>query len=135
MNHISGERIAIEGTCTVDALESCLRASSPPAVIMDVEGYEAFLLDPARGVSTYVLAEMHDCVIGGMTVAVVARMEATHDITKIVAESHSTADIACRDSLLVVLPQKGRMLAVSEERPERMTWLWMKPKTIVLRAA
>jgi len=133
MNHVSEERLVLKATCTADALESCLQTASVPVVIMDVEGHEVFLLDPARVKSlsqTYVLAEMHDCILQGMTDAITAKMAATHHITRIVSEPRSQADTACSDFLFSILPQRWRLLAVSEERPGPMTWLWMKPKIV-----
>jgi hypothetical protein len=137
MNQVAAERLVLKATCTADALESCLQTAAAPVVIMDVEGYEVFLLDPTQVESlsrTYVLAEMHDCVLHGMSDAITAKMAATHHITRIVSEPRRQADIACRDFLLSILPQRWRLLAVSEERPGSMTWLWMKPKMVVPQA-
>ncbi|MGH7095444.1 MAG: hypothetical protein ACREFB_18170, partial [Stellaceae bacterium] len=79
-----GDRVAIAGTC--DTAQLCQRLAAAPAatlVLMDIEGGEAGLLDPAlvpqlRGAD--ILVETHDAFVAGVTETLIDRFWQTHEI-------------------------------------------------------
>jgi hypothetical protein len=131
MNAVNPSRLRIEGICTLAKLEDCLRPLTNPVVIMDVEGHEALLLDPLRIpclAHAHILVEMHDCLLNGLTETLAERMASTHYVAKISSAPRTLADLACADPVVRVLPVRLRLLALSENRPGIMQWLWLTPK-------
>ena len=125
-----GSRIDIRGTCEAADLQLVLRPTFESLVICDVEGYEHSLLDPATvpSLSTAtILVEMHDFIVPGISDTVRARFEATHDIRHVLQEPRLGAAFPWRTVITRLLPSSYLDWAVSEWRPVRMSWLWMKP--------
>jgi hypothetical protein len=105
-----GNRVEIRGKCEPEDLERALADTPRPLVICDVEGYESVLLDPLSVPSlrrTWILVELHEFVERGI--------------------SDKMADFPFGSLYTLCLPKSYLHWAVSESRPERMSWFWMKP--------
>ena len=129
LNHVS-DQLEIRGLCTMEEMNSVLDASVPTLVICDAEGAEAYLLDPLRVpalVSMHILVELHDCVLGGVSDVMHSRFQATHEIERIWQEDRSSSDFPYRSFYTRCFPSYME-IAVSEGRPCRMSWYWMRPK-------
>ncbi len=78
------DRIAIGRTCTAADLRNCLDAAASPAfVLMDIEGGEVELLDPARVPQLRhadILVETHDAFVARATETLIERFQPTHEI-------------------------------------------------------
>ncbi len=100
-------------------------------MICDVEGHEERLLNlnavPALA-HAHVLVELHEFVHRGITERIIQRFELTHDTQHIWQEPRSRRDFPYRSFGTWLMSARHLDWAVSEWRPERMSWLWMKPK-------
>lgn len=124
------DRVEIRGKCEVADLRSALAGADRALVVCDAEGYEEVLLQPNEVpelASTYVLAEMHDFISRGITERVTERFTPTHRVERIWQEPRARAEFPCRTLGTMLLPRRYLDWAVSEWRPERMSWLWMVP--------
>jgi hypothetical protein len=129
LNGVAG-RVEIRGKCEPADLQAALGNAVRPLVVCDVEGHEERLLNPQtvpplRGAS--VLAEMHDFVRPGITEEIQRRFAATHRVQRLWQEPRTAADFPYRTLGTALLPKSYLDWAVSEWRPERMSWLWMEP--------
>jgi hypothetical protein len=102
-------------------------------VICDCEGYEQELLDldavPALR-SASILVELHEIFSRGINQCIRARFGATHTIEEIWGETRRPEEFPLSPTFYTrLLPQKYILYALSEARPERPNWFWMKPKT------
>jgi len=131
LNHVPPSRIDLRAGCTAPELEALMACYRRPAMIMDVEGYEALLLDPLRVPhlsSARILLEYHDFVLGGLRDEIVRRMSGTHAIKEIEQEPRRAGDLVCSDPLIRLLPDGIRRRMLSEQRPfSNHGWLWMTP--------
>lgn len=130
LNGVSRDRIEIRGSCTLTVLGSCLDRDRC-VVIMDVEGYEALLLDPLRLPrlrQATILVETHDFILPGITKEIAERMRPTHDVETIRAMERKVCDLSCDDRIFRLLPRRYQLGALSEYRPAGMKWLWLTPK-------
>jgi Met-10+ like-protein len=130
LNGVS-ERVEIRGKCEPRDLVDALGDEPQPVVVCDVEGYEDQLLDPTAIpvlLRSTILVEMHEFVIPGITDKIQARFADSHVIERIWQESRSRTDFPWRTIGTSLLPGSYLDWAVSEWRPERMSWLWMVPK-------
>ena len=102
-------------------------------MICDVEGDEEALLDledvPQLRDAT-VLVETHEFVRRGITEELRRRFAFSHDIELIWQEPRTPAEFPWRTLGTRLLPVRYLDWAVSEWRPELMSWLWMTPKAI-----
>lgn len=124
------DRITIKGRCTIEEMSSVLEPSEPTFVICDVEGAEAYLLDPMRVPrlrDVFILVELHDFVIGGISEVIRNRFEPTHVIEQVFAETRSRSEFPFK-SLLTQCFDCYPSFAVSDCRPKGMSWFWMQPK-------
>ena len=127
------DRLTVRGRCAPDDLAAALAGHSGAVVICDVEGDEEALLDPERVAGlreAIVLVETHEFVRRGVTAELCRRFARSHDIERIWQEPRSRAEFPWRTLGTVLLPVSYLDWAVSEWRPERMSWLWMTPKPI-----
>jgi hypothetical protein len=130
LNGVSGQ-IEIRCWCAPVDLQAALAGSRLPLLICDVEGYEETLLDvqavPALERAT-ILTELHEFVIPGISALLIERFEKTHKIERIWQQPRTRQDFPWRTLGTVLLPKSYLDWAVSEWRPERMSWLWMMPR-------
>jgi len=137
-NGVEGQ-IQVRHCCDPAGLELSLRfrraalprrQNSISLLVCDVEGEEQVLLDP-QGVpslaSTHVLVETHEFVRPGITDELRSRFAATHQVKVIWQTERSAAEFPFRTAGTRLLPRSYLDWALSEWRPIRMCWLWMKP--------
>jgi predicted RNA methylase len=123
-------RVEIRGRCEPEDLERVLADTSRPFVICDTEGYEAVLLDPAVAPSlrrASIIVELHEFVEKRISEKIRARFVTTHKITHVWQQERTTSDFPFKDFYTQWLPKSYFLWAVSESRPERMSWFWMTP--------
>lgn len=123
-------RVRTYGKCEASDLRRVLQGSSRPLVVCDVEGYETVLMDMAaipelRNAS--ILLELHEFVHRGVGDLVRERFERTHSIRHVEQEDRSVAEFPYQSLLTSLLPARYLERAVTEWRPERMSWFWMEP--------
>ena len=138
LNGVAGQ-IEVRGCCEPVDLQAVLesgkdaltRVSNPrPFIVCDVEGDEQSLLDPSaipNLQSASILVETHEFIRPGITQELRNRFAPTHRIELIWQTLRSRADFpfSCLGTRLI--PKAYLDWAVSEWRPIRMCWLWMKP--------
>jgi hypothetical protein len=131
MNGVS-DRVRIEGCCSHDTLNRLLAGHT--LLIMDVEGYEAVLLDPLKVpglAATDILVELHDvgCQDQPRVEEVVhSRFASTHQITSYSGADRSAWMETHRDIWEGKLFRDELMQSVDESRTEPQRWLWMVTK-------
>lgn len=99
-------------------------------VLCDTEGDEKRLLDPAEVPSlsrAWVLVETHEFIHPGVTEELSRRFAPTHKVEQIRQQARSRTQFPFHTGWMSVLPKSYLDWAVSEWRPERMSWLWMSP--------
>jgi predicted RNA methylase len=132
------DRIQVCGTCDLRKLAAALSGSERPVVVCDVEGYEDILLD-LEAVPTlrrsWVLVELHEAAVPGVTERITRRFCDTHQIVAIQEQLRTRADYPFRSWATYLLPEYYVTFMVREHRKERMTWLWMSPVCQTTRAA
>jgi hypothetical protein len=133
------DRVAIRGACTADLLRTRLDdAEGPALVLMDIEGGEVELLDPAAVpelASADILVETHDAFVADATATLVRRFHDTHRITRYTARPRVLNDFP--PDFLPRLRRWFPSLAVelmNERRTGRQRWLLLTAKMSV-RAA
>jgi hypothetical protein len=127
------DRLSVRGRCEPQDLSAALAGESSPVVVCDVEGDEEKLLDLTRveGLrNAAVLVETHEFVRRGVTDELYGRFAPSHAIERIGQEPRSRAEFPWRTLGTRLLPVSYLDWAVSEWRPEPMSWLWMTPKAI-----
>lgn len=127
-------RIQIREKCVRADLEAVLVNSDRALVICDVEGDEEKLLDPVAIPAlahTQLLVETHDFVLRGVTERLVERFSPTHQVRRIWQEGRDQKEMPYRTLATALLPHRYLKWAVSEWRPEQMSWLWMEPFTMI----
>jgi hypothetical protein len=129
LNNVA-DRVEIRGKCEAPDLVAALGGTPAPVVVCDVEGYEEKLLDPQAVPAlrqAFILVELHDFIIPGITKKLKERFGATHRIEHIWQQPRSRADFPWRTLGTMLLPKSYLDWAVSEWRPVQMSWLWMVP--------
>jgi hypothetical protein len=139
------DRIDIRGCCEPSDLQALLNSrkdefprvpdllpfSDPnPFILCDVEGDERLLLDPSAVTSLQtarILVETHEFIHPGITDELRRRFAPTHRVELIWQTSRSHGDFPFRSLGTRLIPKPYLDWAVSEWRPIRMCWLWMKP--------
>lgn len=132
LNRIDPGRIDVRGPCTPEALNDLLTGCDRPAILMDIEGYEALLLDPLRVpllARCRLLVEHHDFALPGLCDTLCRRMEPTHAITRIEQTPRRAEDLICSDPFVRRMPAGIRRRILNEQRPfARHGWLWLSPR-------
>lgn len=129
------DRIQILGTCNPDMLRSAFSVAGRVAVICDVEGAEAELLDPhhvPQLAEAAILVELHPRRAPGVKDLILGRFRSTHTIVIVRQELRSVEDFPYREFPVNLIPKAYVENAVSEFRQpweDIMEWLWMTPKT------
>lgn len=116
------DRVNLRGRCRQEELRACLIPGS--FVLMDCEGAEAELLDPAAIPALAdcdLLVELHDFIRPGISKEVTGRFLSTHLVTMLPTEPRDPSRYGC----LQGLPAELRALAVNEFRPGPMQWAYM----------
>jgi len=104
---------------------------APSLVIMDAEGAEEELLDPAKVPASrhaHIVVEVHDFTGSGLGAGLVARFAGSHAITEITTRIRRLEDFEHPRSIWLrryLLPSLQAF--ASECRPGLMQWLVMEP--------
>jgi hypothetical protein len=125
------ERVEIREKCEPHDLQEALAAAPDAIVVCDVEGYEKWLLDPEvvpalKGAT--MIVETHDFKHPGVSDELEKRFAPTHRVTCIWQEPRSRAEFPWRTLGTMFMEKSHLDAAVGEERPVRMSWLWMTPR-------
>ena len=124
-------RVEIRGKCEPTDLQKALAEIRHPVVICDTEGYEDHLIDPLAVPAlrrAVILLEMHDFVQRGLTQKIQARFASTHQVEHIQEELRHRREFPWNSWSFNLLPHSYFLdRTLSERRPERMSWLWMRP--------
>ena len=124
------DRIEVRGFCDPADLKADLEAHPGAFVLMDVEGGEDALLDPAQVpglVRAPILVEIHEFALPGVGARVQARFTETHRAEVIEQRHRSRADLTIRHPVLDPWLEK----LTNEHRPRRgfpMTWAVLEPR-------
>jgi hypothetical protein len=121
-------RVQIVGGLDAAGLNELIGPAAKPFVFMDCEGAEMELLDPVIApnlIKTRFLVELHDFANEAITPVLTGRFSATHDLT-FIAEGPRDPN---RSPILAKLNSLDRWLAVCENRPQQMSWLYAVPKS------
>ena len=124
-------RVEIRGKCEPADLTNDLGDGRGVWIICDCEGYEETLLDPSavpalRNAS--ILVEMHDVFVPGLSEKISTRFAGTHRIETILETERSISDYPFSSLYTRLCPKRYLKWAVSEGRPGKMSWLWMRAK-------
>jgi hypothetical protein len=130
LNGVSA-RVRAHEKCEAADLRDALRGSRRPLVVCDVEGYETVLMDldavpELRNAS--ILLELHEFVHRGVGDLIRSRFDRTHRIHHVAQEDRSVREFPYRSFLTAVMPARYLERAVTEWRPEQMSWYWMEPR-------
>jgi hypothetical protein len=118
---------SVSGEIKVSEIEGYLKGSEHPFLFMDCEGGELTLLDPLQTPSlskTSILVECHNFLNRTIVSTLQARLSPTHNV-EIIAEGERNPN---KSPILARLSSNYRWLAVNENRPECMHWIWATPK-------
>lgn len=122
------EQIAVHGICDAQLLSGKLGREST-LILMDIEGAERAILDPATlpGLRwTDILVETHDVYAPGCTDILIKRFSATHDIERFTARPRVLSDFP--PNFLSFIPKFFPNLALDlmdERRAGTQEWLFM----------
>lgn len=131
-NGLSG-RVTIRGECTVATLGDSLAGNARTLVVMDVEGAERTLLDPAAVPAldqATIVVETHDVFAPGVHDAIKARFASTHSVEERRGVPRTLADYPPG-----LLPRLRRLMpgvalaSIDEMRVEPYGWLLLTPRT------
>lgn len=116
----------LELTATSSWLESKIKLTERPWLIVDCESYETELLDIKQAPSlskAIILVECHDCMVPGITETLSERFKHTHNIKSIKQQGKDPYKF----DFLEELSDCDKWSLVHEGRPSTMTWLYMVP--------
>jgi hypothetical protein len=119
------ERVRLGGRLTVEGLGKLLELTGRCLLVLDCEGAERDLLDPARAPGLAACDMVVECHGAAITAELKARLQATHAVQEIVQGGRDPHELPA----LRGLAESDRWLLVDEGRPEAMTWLacWAQP--------
>ena len=127
------DRLIVRGRCGPADLADALEDHRAAVSSATSKGHEEVLLDPGQVAGlrdAVVLVETHEFVRRGITDELCSRFASSHAIERIWQEPRSRAEFPWRTLGTMALPVSYLDWAVSEWRPERMSWLWMTPRSI-----
>jgi hypothetical protein len=124
------DRLSVFGECTPEYLEQILRSSNHSILIMDCEGCEAVLLNPALVPalrSTEIVVELHDFCSPHVSDLICERFGVTHKVSVVEAKERTEVPDIIQD-----LPPHLQRFVVDEHRPRLprpMSWAHLVPTT------
>lgn len=131
------DRLDIHGWCRPADLRGVLAGLDDVLLMVDVEGAESELLNPAAVPNlsqAHIVVELHDFIVPGVSPLVRRRFERTHVITEVRSRPRSADDLAvhhgsrCR----TVCPRRLIEVALEEGRPCEMAWFFLEPRGLGL---
>lgn len=131
LNHVN-DRVEVRGRCELSELGRELSLWGTGFLMVDVEGFEDSLLDPAAIPAMrdwYILFESHDLFIPGIGERICRRFAASHSVLEIRSRPRTLEDIRCvcrwkRDYAIKLCFEEW-----THERPAPMSWYFLRPKT------
>lgn len=127
------ERTTILGAAEPENLEPACANAGKLLVVMDVEGAERELTDPAHTPSlrrATMLVETHDLLVPGCKEAIVSRFDESHTITAIATRARTIEDFPAALSPWLRRWMPARCVeAVQEWRGGPQEWLLLEPRT------
>jgi hypothetical protein len=121
------DRVSVAGYCDTRTLRRALQAPAPILVIMDIEGGEDELLRPDSApelAEAWIIVELHDFIVPGVSSEIIRRFDATHSIERIQTRARTPADLPFKPGML----RWSLTRLLTEFRPAPMEWLYMRPK-------
>lgn len=123
------DRLTIGGACSHAILRQHLSGADRTLAVLDCEGAELHLLDPAAVPEFHrcdLIIECHDFLDRSITPILVERFSATHDVDVVIEAGRDPN----RYTMLHHLHSTDRWVLVAEGRPEFMHWLvlWSKAR-------
>jgi hypothetical protein len=126
------DRIQVQGFCDAAGLAGCFRDEKSVLVLMDIEGSEGLLLDPyiiPDLSKSYIFVEIHDYVSEEIGSLILRRFTETHHIDEIWSADRNIDNFPISLSPLMTKWIDQSIIALmSEYRPTRMRWLYLKPR-------
>jgi hypothetical protein len=116
------DRIVIDGLCTTERLAKVTERPGPILIVMDCEGAERELLDPAKvpGLAhSDIIVETHDCPGPDIAETLENRFHVSHDVQRIDQGGRNPNEI--KD--LARFHELDRWIMINENRSTVMTWL------------
>jgi hypothetical protein len=120
-NQVSN-RVAVEGSCSIDTLRRILTGNDRPVLIVDCEGAELQLMNPVEIPDLRrcdVIIECHDFVNPAITKTLQQRFATSHDIENIIEASRDPNKFLPLQRMQSI----DRWIAINEGRPATMNWL------------
>jgi hypothetical protein len=127
LNGIGTNRLEIHGLCTPEGLESALRDAERPLVIMDVDGAEDELMDPAAApglLRAQILVELHPHHVERIDDTIRKRFEGSHEIEVQLVEPRKAGDLPPGSLVRRMLLKR----LMREHRSTRQIWFLMTPR-------
>jgi hypothetical protein len=118
------DRVALRGFCTPRELEDVIATQARPALIVDIDGGEDSLLDPAALPAltrSVIMVEVHDHIATGVSGRLRERFEGTHEIEKFLIERRAPSDLPenCE------LSSEDALFAMDERRGTYPQPIWL----------
>lgn len=130
LNGVS-ERLEIRGRCAATDLEACLAQTGAKFVIVDVEGFEAELLNPVdcpHLAQADLLVEVHDFKVADCAARVLAHLEPTHWATVLRQDPRAVSEYPLRSVWPRLFPGAVLKYGLNEFRPKDNWWIWFQRK-------
>ncbi|HWA85408.1 MAG TPA: hypothetical protein VG710_04235 [Opitutus sp.] len=126
-------RISIDASCTTENLAAHLAGECAPLLIVDIEGGEIDLLDPAKLPALKrcpMLVELHEEHQPAGEI-IRQRFDATHTVDECWSQPRRVRDLPVGLRGLAQIAGRSSFLsALSERRPGPMRWFLLEPKAI-----
>lgn len=126
------DRVCIGGSCDARLLSRALAGGKRCVVVMDIEGQESAVLDPAAvpGLKgSFMLVELHDYIFPETSALLSRRFAGTHTITEVWSRPRVYADFPLAVPVwLSWVPKKWFTGIMDEWRREKMRWFYLEPK-------
>lgn len=123
------KRTTVRGCCRVADLNASLTGAGKSLVMIDAEGAEHELLDPAAVpslASSDILVEVHEFIVSGITQILRERFQTTHTIQEVASRNRSFNDAPRWFQFLAkVIPGHRLHRSLDEGRPAPMKWMYM----------
>lgn len=125
------DRLTINELCDATLLSDSLPNGKRRLVLMDIEGGESILLDPAivpKLKGCHILVELHDFIFRAIGNIISKRFQDSHKITEIWSRPRDISDFPLRLHLTASFILKRFLTkAMDEHRPEKMRWFYLEP--------
>jgi hypothetical protein len=122
-----GDRLTVDGACTVEGLRTLISQTERTLLFVDCEGAEIQILDTSqvpRLSKCDIIVECHDFLDRSITSTLTKRLSDSHSIENVIEGPRDPN----RFPLLRHLASADRWLAVNENRPQMMNWLVCWPR-------